>query len=212
MLEAYRQHTADRAALGIPPLPLDAEQTSALCELLQHPPAGEEANLIALLRDRVPPGVDPAAYVKAGFLTGIVIGKITSPLINKIESIELLGTMLGGYNVRSLTDLLQCANTELATAAVKALSKIVLVYDAFNDVWELSQTNPYAKQVIDACRRVTGTDIRYKMTARRPGDPARLIGSADLARAALGWRPDIVAIDDIVTTAWNWMNRKEASR
>jgi aconitate hydratase 2 / 2-methylisocitrate dehydratase len=88
--------------LGIPPLPLDAEQ---------HPPAGEEANLIALLRrDRVPPGVDPAAYVKAGFLTSIVTGKATSPLINKIESngspsasaIELLGTMLGGYNVRSL--------------------------------------------------------------------------------------------------------------
>ena len=150
MLEAYRQHTADRAALGIPPLPLDAEQTSVLCELLQHPPAGEEANLIALLRDRVPPGVDPAAYVKAGFLTSIVTGKITSPLINQIDSIELLGTMLGGYNVRSLIDLLQSDNTELATAAVKALSKIVLVYDAFNDVWELSQTNPYAKQVIDA--------------------------------------------------------------
>ena len=150
MLEAYRQHTADRAALGIPPLPLDAEQTSALCELLQHPPAGEEANLIALLRDRVPPGVDAAAYVKAGFLTGIVTGKITSPLINPIEAVELLGTMLGGYNVRSLIDLLSSSNTELATAAVKALSKIVLVYDAFNDVWDLSQSNPYAKQVIDA--------------------------------------------------------------
>jgi aconitate hydratase 2 / 2-methylisocitrate dehydratase len=150
MLEAYRQHTADRAALGIPPLPLDAEQTSALCELLQHPPAGEEANLIALLRDRVPPGVDPAAYVKAGFLTSIVTGKITSPLINEIESIELLGTMLGGYNVRSLIDLLESDDTKLATAAVKALSKIVLVYDAFNDVRELSQANPYAKQVIDA--------------------------------------------------------------
>jgi aconitate hydratase 2 / 2-methylisocitrate dehydratase len=89
--------------LGIPPLPLDAEQTSALCELLQHPPAGEEAN-----RERVPPGVDPAAYVKAGFLTSIVTGKITSLLIDKIGSnglpsasaIELLGTMLGGYNVR----------------------------------------------------------------------------------------------------------------
>ena len=150
MLEAYRQHTADRAALGIPPLPLDAEQTSALCELLQHPPAGEEANLIVLLRDRVPPGVDPAAYVKAGFLTSIVTGRIACPLINKIESIELLGTMLGGYNVRSLIDLLQSDDTELARAAVTALSKIVLVYDAFNDVWELSQTNRYAKQVIDA--------------------------------------------------------------
>jgi aconitate hydratase 2 / 2-methylisocitrate dehydratase len=150
MLEAYRQHTADRAALGIPPLPLDAEQTSTLCELLQHPPAGEEVNLIALLRARVPPGVDPAAYVKAGFLTSIVTGKVTCPLINPIESIQLLGTMLGGYNVRSLIDLLQSDDLELATAAVKALSKIVLVYDAFNDVWELSHTNPYAKQVIDS--------------------------------------------------------------
>jgi aconitate hydratase 2 / 2-methylisocitrate dehydratase len=119
MLETYRQHTAERAALGIPPLPLDAEQTSALCELLKNPPAGEAANLLALLRDwalptlreRVPPGVDAAAYVKAGFLTSISTGKITSPLINPIESIletrgyanELLGTtMLGGYNVRSV--------------------------------------------------------------------------------------------------------------
>jgi aconitate hydratase 2 / 2-methylisocitrate dehydratase len=150
MLEAYRQHTAARAALGIPPLPLDAEQTSALCELLKNPPAGEEANLLALLRDRVPPGVDPAAYVKAGFLTSITTGSVTCPLISKVEAIELLGTMLGGYNVRSLIDLLQSERTELATAAVKALSKIVLVYDAFNDVWELSQTNTYAKQVIDA--------------------------------------------------------------
>ena len=101
--------------MGIPPSPLDAEQTSALCELLQHPPTAEEANLIALLRDwalptlreRVPPGVDPAAYVKAGFLTGIVTGKITSPLIDKIGSIKLLGTMLGGYNVRSILTKIQ---------------------------------------------------------------------------------------------------------
>ncbi len=150
MLEAYRQHVAERAALGIPPLPLDAEQTSALCELLQHPPAGEEANLIALLRDRVPPGVDPAAYVKAGFLTGIVTGEITSPLISPLQSIELLGTMLGGYNVQALIDTLKSNDPTLATAAVQALSKITLVYDAFNDVWDLSQTNQYAKQVIDA--------------------------------------------------------------
>jgi aconitate hydratase 2 / 2-methylisocitrate dehydratase len=150
MLETYRQHTAERAALGIPPLPLDAEQTSALCELLKNPPAGEAANLLALLRDRVPPGVDAAAYVKAGFLTSITTGKITCPLISSIAAVELLGTMLGGYNVRSLIDLLESSNAELAIASVKALSKIVLVYDAFNDVWELSQSNPYAKQVIDA--------------------------------------------------------------
>jgi aconitate hydratase 2 / 2-methylisocitrate dehydratase len=150
MLETYHQHTAERAALGIPPLPLDAEQTSALCELLKNPPADEAANLLALLRDRVPPGVDAAAYVKAGFLTSISTGAVTSPVITPIEAVELLGTMLGGYNVRSLIDLLQHSNAELSVAAVKALSKIVLVYDAFNDVWELSQSNTYAKQVIDA--------------------------------------------------------------
>jgi aconitate hydratase 2 / 2-methylisocitrate dehydratase len=96
--------------LGIPPLSLDAEQTSVLCELLKNPPAGGEANLLSLLRDRVPPGVDPAAYVKAGFLTSITTGKVTCPLIDKVEAnglpsasaIELLGTMLGGYNVRSI--------------------------------------------------------------------------------------------------------------
>ncbi len=101
MLAAYRTHAAERAAVGIPPLPLDASQTQELCDLLQQPPAGEADNLLALIRDRVPPGVDPAAYVKAGFLTSIVTGKVTSPLINPIKSISLFGTMLGGYNVRS---------------------------------------------------------------------------------------------------------------
>jgi aconitate hydratase 2/2-methylisocitrate dehydratase len=148
MLEAYRQHTADRALQGIPPLPLDAEQTSALCELLKNPPAGEEQTLLELLRDRIPPGVDPAACVKAGFLTSIAKGKTTSPLITPTAAVELLGTMLGGYNVQSLIDLL--SHNTLAPAAAKALSKITLVYDAFNDVWELSKSNSYAKQVIEA--------------------------------------------------------------
>jgi len=148
MLESYRQHVAERAALGIPPLPLDAEQTSQLCELLKQPPAGEAERLLELLRDRVSPGVDPAAYVKAGFLTAIAKGEITSPLISPVYAIELLGTMVGGYNVQSLIDLLQVSNSELASAAAKALSKIVLVYDAFHDVLELSKTNAYAKQVI----------------------------------------------------------------
>jgi aconitate hydratase 2/2-methylisocitrate dehydratase len=147
MLEAYRQHTADRALQGIPPLPLDAEQTSALCEFLKNPPAGEEQTLLELLRDRIPPGVDPAAYVKAGFLTSIAKGETTSPLITPTAAVELLGTMLGGYNVQSLIDLL--SHNTLAPAAAKALSKITLVYDAFNDVWELSKSNSYAKQVIE---------------------------------------------------------------
>jgi aconitate hydratase 2/2-methylisocitrate dehydratase len=147
MLEAYRQHTADRALQGIPPLPLDAEQTSALCEFLKNPPAGEEQTLLELLRDRISPGVDPAAYVKAGFLTSIAKGETTSPLITPTAAVELLGTMLGGYNVQSLIDLL--SHNTLAPAAAKALSKITLVYDAFNDVWELSKSNSYAKQVIE---------------------------------------------------------------
>ncbi len=150
MLEEYRQHTAERQALNIPPLPLDAAQTSQLCELLQAPPSGEEETLLHLLRDRISPGVDPSAYVKAGFLTGIAKGAISSPLVSPAYAIELLGTMLGGYNVRSLVDLLSSDSEQIATAAVTALSHTVLVYEAFHDVFDLAETNTYAKQVIDA--------------------------------------------------------------
>lgn len=150
MLEEYRKHFAEREALGIPPLPLDAQATAQLCELLKHPPVGEEETLLHLLRDRIPPGVDPAAYVKASFLTSLAKGEATSPLISPIYAIELLGTMIGGYNVRSLVDLLSSPHEQLATAAVTALSKIMLVYDAFHDVSELSKTNPYAHQVMES--------------------------------------------------------------
>lgn len=168
MLQEYRQQVAERAQLGIPPLPLDAQQTSALCELLKNPPTGEEELLLNLLRDRIPPGVDQAAYVKAGFLTAIAKGEITSPLVSPIDAVELLGTMIGGYNVQSLIDLLQVSSSsvsessetplvmggegreQIAAYAANALSKIMLVYDAFHDVLELSKTNPYAKQVINS--------------------------------------------------------------
>ncbi|MBD2612650.1 MAG: bifunctional aconitate hydratase 2/2-methylisocitrate dehydratase [Nostoc sp. ZfuVER08] len=168
MLEQYRQHVVERAALGIPPLPLDAKQTSELCELLKNPPKGEEDTLLHLLSDRVPPGVDAAAYVKAGFLTGIAKKEITSPLISPIQAVQLLGTMVGGYNVQALIDLLQLPTVSvsdssetplvmggqgkepIAAYAANALSKILLVYDAFHDVLELSKTNPYAKLVIDS--------------------------------------------------------------
>ncbi|MBF2001563.1 MAG: bifunctional aconitate hydratase 2/2-methylisocitrate dehydratase [Synechococcales cyanobacterium M58_A2018_015] len=151
MLEAYRNHVAERAALGIPPLPLSAEQTSDLCDLLQHPPAGEEATLLDLLRNRIPPGVDQAAYVKAGFLTGIAKGTITSPLVSPLDAVELLGTMMGGYNVQSLIDLLHAEDATIANAAVTALSKILLVYDAFYDVQELAESgNVYAQQVMQS--------------------------------------------------------------
>ncbi len=150
MLEAYRQHVAQRAALGIPPLPLNAQQTSELCELLKNPTEEEKEELLMLLRDRVPPGVDEAAYVKAGFLTAIAKGEITSPLISPQGAVSLLGTMIGGYNVHSLIDLLKLRDTTIASAASTALSKTLLVFDAFNEVLELSETNPYAKQVIDS--------------------------------------------------------------
>ncbi|MEH1939059.1 MAG: bifunctional aconitate hydratase 2/2-methylisocitrate dehydratase [Nostoc sp.] len=168
MLESYRKHVAERAALGIPPLPLDAKQTSQLCELLKNPPKGQEDILLHLLSDRVSPGVDPAAYVKAGFLTAIAKKEITSPLIAPIEAVQLLGTMIGGYNVQSLIDLLQLPTVSvsdssetplvmggqgkepIAAYAANALSKILLVYDAYHDVLELSKTNPFAKLVIDS--------------------------------------------------------------
>jgi len=150
MLESYRQHAAERAALGIPPLPLDAQQTSQLCELLKNPPVGEEETLMELLRDRVPPGVDPAAYVKAAFLTAIAKGETISPLLVPQGAVDLLGTMVGGYNVQSLIDLLKSKDTGLAAEAAAALSKTLLVFDAFNDVLALSDVNPYAKQVIDS--------------------------------------------------------------
>ena len=150
MLEAYRQHAAEREALGIPTLPLNAEQTSELCELLKNPPDEEKEFLMHLLRDRVPPGVDEAAYVKAGFLTAVAKGEIDCPLLSPQGAIDLLGTMVGGYNVQSLVDFLKSPDSNVAAEAATALSKITLAFDSFNDVLALSEVNPYAKQVIDA--------------------------------------------------------------
>ncbi|MFP4296721.1 MAG: bifunctional aconitate hydratase 2/2-methylisocitrate dehydratase [Spirulinaceae cyanobacterium] len=150
MLDAYRQHAAEREAQGIPPLPLNAQQTTELCELLKNPPEAQKGELMLLLRDRVPPGVDEAAYVKAGFLTAVAKDEIQCPLISHQGAIDLLGTMVGGYNVQSLVELLKSRDTNIAAEAANALSKTTLVFDAFNDVLALSDTNPYAKQVVDA--------------------------------------------------------------
>jgi aconitate hydratase 2 / 2-methylisocitrate dehydratase len=151
MLESYRQHVAERAALGIPPLPLSAEQAADLCDLLKNPPADEAETLLELLRDRIPPGVDQAAYVKAGFLSAIAKGTATSPLISPQSAVELLGTMMGGYNVRSLIDLIQVEDSEIAQTAAEALSKTLLVYDAFHDVQELAENGQvYAQQVMQS--------------------------------------------------------------
>src|SRR6476469_3758350 len=114
MLESYRQHVAERAALGIPPLPLSAQQTGELVELLKNPPAGEETTLVELITNRVPAGVDDAAKVKASYLAAVAHGTEVSPLISRTKATELLGTMLGGYNISPLIEL-------LADAAVGAV-------------------------------------------------------------------------------------------
>jgi aconitate hydratase 2 / 2-methylisocitrate dehydratase len=162
MLEGYRKHTEERAALGIPPLPLTAQQTSELCELLKNPTPGEEQELLALLRDRIPPGVDDAAYVKAGFLTAVAKGEINCPVVSAIEAVHLLGTMMGGYNVHSLIDLLKSEDQAIADEATTALSKTLLVFDAFNDVLELAQSNTYAQQVINSWADATWFTSRPK--------------------------------------------------
>jgi len=150
MLESYYQQAAERFALGIPPLPLTAPQTAELCDLLQQPLTGQSAELLELLTDRVPPGVDQAAYVKAGFLTAIAKTELTSPLISPLQAVELLGTMLGGYNVHSLIDLLHHTDPQMATTAAQALSKTLLIFDAFHDVQVLAESNSYAQQVMHA--------------------------------------------------------------
>ncbi len=150
MLENYRKHVAERAALGIPPLPLSAQQTADLIELLKNPPAGEDpAFLVELLTHRVPAGVDDAAKVKASYLTSLALGEETCAHISAKHATELLGTMLGGYNIGSLIKLLD--NAELAATAAEGLKKTLLVFDAFHDVKEKAdQGNAYAKAVLQS--------------------------------------------------------------
>ena len=149
MLEAYRKHVEERAAEGVPPKALDAEQTAALVELLKNPPAGEEAFILNLLENRVPAGVDQAAYVKAGFLAAVAKGEASSPLVSPIKAVQLLGTMLGGYNIAPLVDCLEIA--ELAPTAATALSHTLLVFDAFHDVKEkMDAGNAFAKQIMNS--------------------------------------------------------------
>ncbi|MHC1481456.1 bifunctional aconitate hydratase 2/2-methylisocitrate dehydratase [Frateuria aurantia] len=149
MLTSYRQLAAERAALGIPPLPLSAAQTAELIELLKAPPAGEEAFLLDLITHRVPAGVDDAAKVKASYLAAVALGTETCPLITPAKATELLGTMLGGYNIHPLIELLDHA--ELASIAADALKKTLLVFDAFHDVKEKADKgNAPAKAVLQS--------------------------------------------------------------
>lgn len=149
MLEAYRKHVEERASQGIPPTPLDAEQTAALVELLKNPPAGEEDFIVDLITNRVPAGVDQAAYVKAGFLAAITTGEASSPLISAELATELLGTMLGGYNIEPLIACLE--NAALAPIAAKALSHTLLMFDAFHDVESKAKAgNTHAQAILES--------------------------------------------------------------
>ncbi|EQB8918262.1 bifunctional aconitate hydratase 2/2-methylisocitrate dehydratase [Vibrio fluvialis] len=149
MLEAYRKHVEERAAEGVVPKPLDAEQVAGLVELLKNPPQGEEEFILELLENRIPPGVDEAAYVKAGFLTAITKGEVTSPLVSREKAATLLGTMQGGYNIEPLVSLLDDA--DLAPIAATALSHTLLMFDAFYDVEEKAKAgNALAKQVLES--------------------------------------------------------------
>ncbi len=149
MLDAYRKHVEERAALGIPPLPLNAGQVADLVELMKDPPSGEEQVLLDLLTDRVPPGVDEAAYVKAGFLAAVAKGETGSPIVSKSHAIELLGTMMGGYNIQPLIDLLD--DNELGTLAADQLKFTLLMFDAFHDVDEKAKAgNENARAVIQS--------------------------------------------------------------
>ncbi|OPX55362.1 aconitase [Oceanospirillum multiglobuliferum] len=149
MLEAYRKHVEERAAEGVVPKPLNAEQTAALIELLKNPPAGEEEFILDLITNRVPAGVDEAAYVKAGFLAAIAKGETASPLIDKKHAVKLLGTMQGGYNIETLVSLLDDAN--LADATAEELKHTLLMFEAFHDVADKAKDgNAAAKTVIES--------------------------------------------------------------
>jgi len=148
MLKSYATHVQERAAQNLPPLPLTAEQVAQLVELVKNPPAGEEKTLLDLLENRIPAGVDQSAYVKAAFLADIANSKATSPLVSAEKAVQLLGTMLGGYNVQALVALL---DTPMAAEAVNALSHTTLMFDAFHDVDEkMKAGNAHAKKLVES--------------------------------------------------------------
>lgn len=194
MLTEYRAHVAEREALGVPPQPLTDAQTADLVELLKNPPAGEEEYLVHLLENRVPAGVDQAAYVKAAFLNAIVKGEANSPLITKERAVYLLGTMLGGYNVAPLVDLLD--NAELGGLAAEALKKTLLVFDAFHDVEEKAKAgNANARAVLESWAEGEWFTSRPDVPSEMTITVFKVTGETntdDLSPAQDAWsRPDI---------------------
>ena len=192
MLNEYKIHEQERAQQNIPALPLDPDQTSQLVDLLKSDHEESEL-LLHLLRERVPAGVDQSAYVKAAFLADITTGKATSPFITKLEAVKLLGTMLGGYNIQPL---IKCLKTDdLGDEAANALSETLLIFDAFNEIFELSKINANAKKVVDAWAEgkwfteKAEVPDQIKLTVYKvPGE----INTDDLSPATDAWsRPDI---------------------
>ncbi|WP_150427822.1 bifunctional aconitate hydratase 2/2-methylisocitrate dehydratase [Dechloromonas sp. CZR5] len=194
MLEAYRAHVAERAALGIPPLPLSKQQTTELVSLLKNPPAGEAAALVELITHRVPAGVDDAAKVKAEFLAKVAKGEEACALISKEKATELLGTMLGGYNVKPLIDLLACGTC--GAVAAEGLKKTLLVFDFFHDVAELAKAgNANAKNVMQSWADGEWFTSRPAVPASQKLTVFKVTGETntdDLSPAPDAWsRPDI---------------------
>ena len=193
MIDAYLMHEKERNAQGIPALPLNADQAKELCQLLQKPPKGKEQFLLSLLKERISPGVDPAAQVKADFLGKIISGEVKSPLVDAKAAVQILGTMIGGYNVAPLVAALK--DKKLADEAACALSGITLVYDAFDEVAALAKTNAAAKKVLQSW-----ADADW--FTHRPGVPETIkvkvfkvdgeINTDDFSPAGDAWsRPDI---------------------
>jgi aconitate hydratase 2 / 2-methylisocitrate dehydratase len=194
MLEQYRKQVTERAAEGVPPKPLDAAQTVSLVELIKNPPKGEEDFILDLLANRIPAGVDEAAYVKAGFLAAVAKGEVSSPILSAERATELLGTMLGGYNVAPLIELLD--NKDMAPIAAKALSHTLLIFDAFHDVQEKADAgNAYAKQVIQSWADAEWFTAKPDMPEKLTVTVFKVTGETntdDLSPAPDAWsRPDI---------------------
>ena len=194
MLEAYRKHVEERAAEGVVPKPLDAEQVAGLVELLKNPPQGEEAFILDLLENRIPPGVDEAAYVKAGFLTAVAKGEVESPLVSREKAAELLGTMQGGYNIAPLVEFLD--DDLLAPISVKALSHTLLMFDAFYDVEERAKAgNAFAQQVLQSWADAEWFTSKKKIAEQITVKVFKVTGETntdDLSPAPDAWsRPDI---------------------
>ena len=194
MLKAYREHVAERAEMGIVPKPLDANQVADLIELLKNPPAGEEDFLLELFTQRIPAGVDQAAYVKASFLAAIADGEASSPLITDERAIEILGTMLGGYNIEPLIKALD--NPKLADEAAHALSHTLLMFDAFYDVKEKADAgNDYAKKIVQSWADAEWFTAKDKLPEKLTVTVFMVPGETntdDLSPAPDAWsRPDI---------------------